>query len=275
MIYLTADKIQFDLTGTIQFVTRRLLRIVPPYWAMLSIILITIFVGKEFGLFRTNEIRLWQTISHFFYLQDIVGCAPLDVAFWTLCIEVQFYLFFATLMFFAHRLGREAIFWLLAVSIMICMIVQCFNEVPNCFFLKHWPVFSLGCLLRMAKTEGDRLGIFSLCLVCLVWSAMNSPFEFAFLSLVGLLVFSPVRSVPLPLLFLGKISFSLYLVHGLVGSLLAGIMKNLRLTSEFQTLGIVCLFILVAIAVATAFSSLIERPAIDLSHWVVAKRKPY
>ncbi|MGE0606951.1 MAG: acyltransferase family protein [Pirellulales bacterium] len=88
------------------YALRRSLRLDPPYWATIGLVLVLHAWGP----------RLWhipspitespldpgptggQILSHAFYLQNALGYGNLSVGLWTLCIEVQFYLLYTALL---------------------------------------------------------------------------------------------------------------------------------------------------------------------------------
>ena len=90
------------------FALRRSLRLDPPYWVtMLFVVglyvLTTSLFNVEDGLM--DQAPTWdQVLAHLCYMQNILGYHNLSAGFWTLCIEVQFYILFAVLLGFAQRL---------------------------------------------------------------------------------------------------------------------------------------------------------------------------
>ncbi|QEG26499.1 hypothetical protein GobsT_12390 [Gemmata obscuriglobus] len=43
------------------------------------------------GLFKNTTVSFDQLLAHMVYAQEVLGYTALDVAYWTLCLEVQFY----------------------------------------------------------------------------------------------------------------------------------------------------------------------------------------
>ena len=74
------------------FALRRSLRLDPPYWATIALILVLRFVGKMHG-HSGDQFVGWGAIgAHVFYLQGLLHVPEINGVFWTLCYEVQFYL---------------------------------------------------------------------------------------------------------------------------------------------------------------------------------------
>lgn len=47
--------------------------------------------GHAVGLFKNTTVSFDQLLAHMVYAQEVLGYTALDVAYWTLCLEVQFY----------------------------------------------------------------------------------------------------------------------------------------------------------------------------------------
>jgi peptidoglycan/LPS O-acetylase OafA/YrhL len=82
-----------------RFMLRRSLRLEPPYW--LAMVLAICFAhlsarvlpGKELPSYSAGQIA-----AHIFYLQEMLGYPAINIVFWTLCQEVQFYLVYVLLL---------------------------------------------------------------------------------------------------------------------------------------------------------------------------------
>ena len=84
---------------------RRSLRLDPPYWATIAASLALVFIGPLLAWPPPMDSQpSWPQFGwHFFYLQNVMGYDNLSVGLWTLCIEVQFYLLYATVLGLAQR----------------------------------------------------------------------------------------------------------------------------------------------------------------------------
>lgn len=94
------------------FAIRRALRLGPPYWC--TILLVIALYALTNALFiieptLLNDYPSWNQIAaHVFYLQNVLGYENISVGFWTLCIEMQFYLLFALMLGFAQWLAARS-----------------------------------------------------------------------------------------------------------------------------------------------------------------------
>src|SRR5947199_4447643 len=87
---------KYDFTPAFggRFMLRRLARLTPPYYASIIFVL-TYAVGKAILTGQPVVSPSFSNIAaHVLYLQDIVAETPISVVYWTLCIEIQFYLAF-------------------------------------------------------------------------------------------------------------------------------------------------------------------------------------
>lgn len=76
------------------FVSRRFVRLVPPYWTVIAlIILIDLACRLAWKLDSPVEgdLTLFRVSAHMAFLQDIFGHGALSAGMWTICIEMQFY----------------------------------------------------------------------------------------------------------------------------------------------------------------------------------------
>ncbi|HEY3965564.1 MAG TPA: acyltransferase [Planctomycetaceae bacterium] len=96
------------------YALRRAVRLDPPYWTTIAfVLLLHAFMHLHLGWESPLDVKTkfepgvsWRLIgSHLIYAQNIIpGYDNLSVGFWTLCIEVQFYLLYVTGMGIAQRL---------------------------------------------------------------------------------------------------------------------------------------------------------------------------
>ena len=89
-----------------RFTLRRSIRLDPPYWVSIAVVLAfgylsaRMVAGKE-----PPQVTPGQLLAHLFYLQDLLGYEPIGSIYWTLCLEIQFYLVFCALMGLAQTVG--------------------------------------------------------------------------------------------------------------------------------------------------------------------------
>ncbi|MBA3904317.1 MAG: hypothetical protein C0522_11715 [Rhodocyclaceae bacterium] len=76
------------------FFARRMVRLIPPYWVAVAIAFAVL--ALQAGVSGKVHVPSAVTVlANLVYVQDVLGYDSVNVVFWTLCIEVQFYLAFA------------------------------------------------------------------------------------------------------------------------------------------------------------------------------------
>ena len=83
--------------SVLNFLVRRVVRLSPPYLVTLLLVLMLHEIAVSFGWFPSplDEPPSWGRIaSHVVYSQDLLGFSNLSAGLWTICVEVQFYVLF-------------------------------------------------------------------------------------------------------------------------------------------------------------------------------------
>ena len=92
-------KSNYNIGSFPKFIFKRLVRLEPPYLVSLILVLILNYLSEKSSLFagQHQSIDLPRIISHIGYLSDISGFRWLNPVYWTLGIELQFYILFGCL----------------------------------------------------------------------------------------------------------------------------------------------------------------------------------
>jgi len=209
-----------------RFVLRRSIRLDPPYWATIALELVLIAVSRELMHERTSEYpSAPQVVSHLIYSQSFFGYGHIVAVFWTLCVEIQLYLAFVLLLAIVQRLpvrfGTIAIF---APMLLLSLVAPYYSDAlaQNTFLIRYWYLFFGGVLaywtvyaelhsgwlltyicalsLSLATPMQNLSTAIAIVTTCLIWHAGNRAKLTVWLS----------GSV---FQWLGRISYSLYLVH--------------------------------------------------------------
>jgi peptidoglycan/LPS O-acetylase OafA/YrhL len=268
------------------FLLRRSLRLDPPYWATIALaVALAVVAGWLRG--RPPVLPGWsQVLLHLVYLQDLAGAGDIVEVFWTLCMEVQFYLAFALLLGLSQRLagrGRpQGVVLGVFVPLTLLSLAVQFGFVPwpyRATMVKFWYLFQLGALACWAVQGMVRarwlLGYVAALLLLLAGS-------FTVESLIGALTGTSLYVAGRlgrlhdglgyrPLQHLGRLSYSLYLVHPLVGVPFCYFVRE-RLVGATPGLAagaaLFALAVGVSVAFAEVFHRLVERPALGWSQRV-------
>lgn len=235
-----------DISGSFigRFALRRSIRLDPPYWAVIVLELVVLMLWIE-PLPPLRDILLNAV-----YLHEITSSYPIVIVAWTLCLELQFYLVLVLLLglrqALRRRLGVDRVatdllaFGPLAVASLLVGLSPLFEVYvdvtigpPWALFLPYWYLFFSGVLLAWVLIDG-RPTWWVLGYQGIVVAAMVSYPERGLLpeedlsALAGVVVvtlFLAVgrtevlqRGFGVPLIsYLGRISYSLYLVHFVIG----------------------------------------------------------
>lgn len=90
------------------FTLRRWVRLSPPYYASIVLVIaFNILAANLKGLPFTLP-TLSVFLGHLLYLQDVLGLGHISDVYWTICLEMQFYLLFCCVLWGAQRYARQS-----------------------------------------------------------------------------------------------------------------------------------------------------------------------
>jgi peptidoglycan/LPS O-acetylase OafA/YrhL len=191
-----------------RFILRRSLRLDPPYWVMLLIVIAFV-----------SPLSPGDTFANMFYLHRILDApAALNVA-WTLCQEVQLYLFFVVSMAVFQKIGggNARVSGTIAQAALAVFSVFTAHLYWHEFFIPHWYQFFAGVLAYWCASGRLHWGLVAAYLV-LVSSRLygdHSAVTVVCTATVLLVLrdrMTTLGSGRIPQFF-GRISYSLYLAH--------------------------------------------------------------
>lgn len=252
-----------------KFILKRIIRLDPPYLASILCILLLNYGLSKFS-HAVFDISWKQLLLHLGYLNAFFQEKWLSVIFWTLSVEFQYYILLG--LFFPLLIGEV---WVRRLSVLMLLILAfVFRSVPRDFFIVHTPVFVVGIVSFLWYTQQINRREFIIWLglsaVCIVLMDSWVTFAVALFSIGLLFSFSYQHKW---LTFLGNISYSLYLMHTIIGGILISVFKK-------RTEGAAADFLTLLLAVATTLLAsyvlywIVEKPSQKYSSRIHYDTKP-
>jgi len=272
----------------VRFSIRRQVRLDPPYYLVIAgVVFVFSFEHLVPGLV-SQHFTLKEVLLNLFYLQGIAGVPSVLAVAWSLCLEVQFYVFVTLLVIGSGLLVRDGAgrarrqqvvrigalgmgavslafpflgfssgpwfvgtWWMFCFGMVICWFA--IGQLSGVASLTATGILALWCVALQATGRGDRWGS--------EWIALLSGVAILVIVMTGQMNWRPPRS----LLFFGSISYSLYLVHlPVIDTVMAA---GYKLTGNNRP-GAVAFYLLgagVSVAVAVALRHFVESPSMRLS----------
>ena len=249
----------YSLKNFTPFMARRLVRIYPPYFASAVFIATTNFAS---GIHPLSPLDL---ASHFLVLNELLGRPWLMDIYWTLALEVQFYLLAALL--WPLLASRKT--WLFTCLAIAAVAIGFVWPRDHCL-PRMIAYFLLGIALFRQHAAIDKpfasATFFAAFAGAIWWKDGAVALVAALLPVVAKFA---IQTVSRPAQFLGKISYSLYLFHLIAGASLLTALAPFVVTPAAR-----CWTIPPALAVSILAAwlayRLVEAPAIRWS-----KKFPY
>jgi peptidoglycan/LPS O-acetylase OafA/YrhL len=242
------------------FLKKRLVRIEPAYLVSIVVVIVLNYLssllpgyqGDSFGL---SPMRL---VLHVGYLVDIFGSEWLNPAYWTLAVELQYYLVIGILIATWNIKNKY-----LTLTTLVIFLGMSFSGLNIIKMFDYTDIFTLGILCAFYKKEwiSQHLFLGSTAVVAFTIFMNHEVVIFIVTTLCSLLIaFGERLFYSKPLLFLGNISYSLYLLHTPIGGKILNYSKRFDV-DEFSKALIVVLALSVSIAVSWVFYMLVEKPS--------------
>lgn len=274
-----------------RFAARRALRLDPPYYfALFFAIAVWAYympLGTRQVLTEMGGVR--GLLANMCYLQDVLRYrTPLSIA-WTLCLEVQFYLAYIGLLCAAQVLsnwlkqlrgkpvneGSPSGPMLLLVFIPVAVYsVSIWYDNPQRFdFFGTWFRFFLGVMVCWVFTgQLSRWWLWGCAAALAILSiktadarGLTAVATAVFIDTAGFLGVLSLWLDARPIQLLGRISYSLYLVHIPIGIGIANLLWSVSDQSFFVAVACACLAVMGSLIAAWLTYKLVEEPSIQIS----------
>lgn len=284
-----------------QFSLRRLARLTPPYYVSIAVTiafaLLSSIVKKQPLAPMDEPLSIGRLVAHLGYVQELLAFKNINDVYWTLCLEVQFYLLFCALLWLgqwaAQRMqlntdgapksfsAQTLVF--LPTAILAALFPLGILAIPgrSTVFLPLWYSFLVGAFAYWAWTRKLPLNAFRFYGVVLLVAGIVHRDNFAIASVMtAFLLLEVGRANRMQqwlsarwIQFLGKISYSLYLGHVPVIGVVFFLTQKLLGVSVLSD--VVCLIVSLAVSIgfAAVMWHFVEKPSIALSQQVKLPRR--
>ena len=265
------------------FALKRSIRLDPPYWASiavaisLGVIASTVFAGIERDLPSTALV-----LAHLLYLQNLLDMGDIVPIYWTLCLEIQFYLLLALVLYITQsNSGAQSVSQVLqlrsvrlgGLALLMWSVATYSKLVPEPHpgtFIPFWFYFQLGLVVYWYSRGWITRGYIVTCFVIVAggllfrWINVSAGMVTAcfLLAVLSRSWTKPPLSNPVSQYF-GRISYSLYLFHPTIGWSTVSLGKRLA-GSDIgppEAVAIFGLGVAVSVLSAHVVYRLLERPS--------------
>lgn len=210
-----------------RFLLRRSIRLDPTYWCSIALDVGLIAVAIQLSMPNPGLPSPQKIMLNMFYLQNIVGVGNIAAVYWTLCLEVQFYIVYGLHLaagYYGTSLIKIAL--VVAVTVYSLLVAAHILPAPQGWFVSHWTLFALGIVAYHFGMYPDRpiwpfLAMIGASLAACV---VNPQTTLLAACATAVMFYAGARKHKLDtwlkndvLLYLGSRSYSIYLFHAIIG----------------------------------------------------------
>lgn len=220
VILMTLDR----SASVVDFAVSRFARLFPIFWAC---IVVTFYITRWMAL-AGRQVPVRDALLNATMAPSVFGARPVDVVYWTLTVELFFYIIVGAIL----ALGlRRFLIPILSTLVLAGMVNQQWPlatvfphggfRIEHMMILGFWPMFLFGIVIYETRTGWKPRHSFAVvcCLAAVFFVGLGQGVGRCLLALVVLLVtrYRMGWLTTKPLLYLGAISYSFYLIHANVG----------------------------------------------------------
>lgn len=264
VIFMTVKKTK----SVSDFAKKRAIRLYPPY---IVAVIITYLLVSWHGL-EGRETSFFEGVLNLTMFQGFIpGIRHVDGAYWSLTVELTFYILIGILLYFSliKRVIILSFFWLLmSAGVQTLNLIASENIVSK--VLTYYAaadysyLFIAGIMFYLIR-ERPEVKYYAVLISCLLYCyAFNDLLDSVIITLFFIVFFFVIKGKfgwlnITPLKFLGAISYSFYLVHQNIGYIIIDTIEKWGLVHEVYLI----IPLLVTLLIATFLTYYVEKPAIS------------
>lgn len=249
------------------FMFGRFSRLYPAYWAA---VIVTFTIVSVAGL-PDREVSFGEALLNLTMFQEFLKVPDVDGVYWTLTLELSFYI----IMFILHKakllkyINSIVVVWLLLMILAFVLEEYAFLEIPsninNFLILDYANLFIVGIILYKINKEGFSPKKFAIIAACILAYNLEHSWQevllvAAFIVLFYLTIKKQFAFINwMPLIFLGTISYPLYLIHQNIGYVTIRKLYQYNVDPNISVL----IAIILVIILSTLITFLVEKPMLD------------
>ena len=214
------------------FALKRSIRLDPAYWVAIALAMMIIGTPGILLGYKADLPSLTDIAFHLIYVQDILRIKPIDVVFWSLCYEVQFYVLFCGILFLLNKFWgggvgdrQPVVVFAVLLAVSLLWPLNILAQIAPGLFINLWFLFLLGVFARWGADSLLARLVLGAAITCLlIQFGLEENFELAVGSVTAALLFLAIYFDKMRkwlnstwIQYFGRISYSLYLVHNIVG----------------------------------------------------------
>ena len=265
VIFMTLERSK----NSLDFIVSRFSRLYPAYWGAMLLTLVFLYLLPVPTLrgFSTKDILMNLTM-----LQGLTKIPHIDQVYWTLLVEILFYTIMYVI-FLTKNLNKIipiCAVWLLISLVSLYLPIPFKKYLDVLLILQYAPLFIAGILFYKLKKEGrisigNHLLIISTMVVESIWLIKSREADITSITILSVIyivfyIFSLKNITFLRsriLLFFGSISYSLYLLHNVIGYC---IIYKLKESTDIAFVYI-SIPIIISITLSVLLNTFIEKPS--------------
>jgi peptidoglycan/LPS O-acetylase OafA/YrhL len=266
---LTMHRGGYRLHDAGRFLARRLIRLHPAYLVSIAVTLALWWLSSLSPNFDRQPPGATQLLLHLAYLPRFFGYDWVNTVYWTLGIEFQFYVLMACAMPLLIHGALSVRLGAIAVAAGLSLV-----DSPDFLVSRYLVVFAMGttAFLMTSGAIARAAGIAVVTALGVVaWITHGLPVALVAAATAALVAFD-IGAIGRPVLSVGALSYSLYLIHGPVGGRVVNLGARYSDGPAAELL-VTLLAVLLSLIAAYVLYRLVEQPSQRLAAQLKRRRR--